>query len=516
MTADPSRRVERALAAAQATLQAGAFDAALGLVAKAEAGPLGEFQRAQVDLLRGNVAFASGLGSDAPPMLMAAANRLEPFDLELARETYLTAWGAASLSGGSMLLEVSRAVRALPPPSPPRPLDLLLDGLALLITDGHAAAAPTLQRAATAIADISVDEVRRWGWMAHAASSAVWDVGGMHAIAAREVQLVRDAGALAQLPMYLSSLGMACEWMGDFASAASLAAEIDSVAAAIGSPIGPFTLLRLRALQGREAEVCAAMATAFEQAAARGQGQAATWAHWAAAVLYNGLSRYEDAASAAQQATSGTSPWPQMWVLAELVEAAARRSDTELARDALDRLVDTTQPCATDWALGIQARCQALLSDGAAADDLYREAIDRLSRSRLRPELARAHLLYGEWLRRENRRVEARAPLGTAHDQFISIGMEAFAERARQELLATGEKVRKRAPETRDDLTEQERLIGRLACEGLSNQEIGTRLFLSARTVEWHLRKVYMKLGIHSRGELARALPSSGYQLVTD
>ena len=247
-----------------------------------------------------------------------------------------------------------------------------------------------------------------------------------------------------------------------------------------------------------------------------GQGSVVSMALWAAAVLYNGLARYEKAASPARQATSNTfEPWISVWALPELLEAAARAGDTELARDALERLAETTQPAGTDWALGIEARCRALLSEGAGADELYREAIDRLSRTRLRPELARAHLLYGEWLRRENRRVDARAQLGAAHDQFISIGMEAFAERARKELLATGEQVRKRGVETRDDLTDQERQIGRLAREGLSNQEIGARLFLSTRTVEWHLRKVYMKLGIHSRGELANALPSSDSQLVT-
>jgi ATP/maltotriose-dependent transcriptional regulator MalT len=276
-------------------------------------------------------------------------------------------------------------------------------------------------------------------------------------------------------------------------------------------------MLPLLALQGREAEASALITATIKQAEDWGQGTVMTLALWAAAVLYNGLARYEKAASSARQATSNTrEPWISVWALPELVEAAARGGDTELARNALERLAETTQPAGTDFGLGIEARCRALLSEGAAADDLYREAIDRLSRTRLRPEHARAHLVYGEWLRRENRRVDARAPLGAAHDQFTSIGMESFAERARKELLATGEKVRKRAAETRDDLTEQERQIGRLALEGLSNQEIGARLFLSARTVEWHLRKVYMKLGIHSRGELASALPSSDSQRVTE
>jgi DNA-binding CsgD family transcriptional regulator len=516
LSLDPARRAERALAAAQASLQAGAFDAALGLVATAEVGPVDDFQRARGELVRAHVAFASGFGRDAPPLLLTAAGALEPFDLQLARETYLSAWAAAGMAehvaGGGVLMEICRAVQALPPPpGAPSPLDLLVDGLALVITDGHVAATATLQRAANALVDIPVEDVLRWGWIAAAAFIYLWDVEGLHTTSARQVQLVRDAGALALLPLSLSQLGIASPWMGDFAGAASLIAETDSVAAATSSPIAPYTLLSLRALQGREAEASAAIASAVEQAAAGGQGAAAAWAHWAAAILYNGLARYEEAASAARHATSGSHvlPSPSMWALPELVEAAARAGDTEVAREALARLADTTQPCGTDVALGIEARCRALLSESAAADELYREAIDRLGRTRLRPELARAHLLYGEWLRRESRRVDARAQLRAALDQFVSIGMEAFAERARKELSATGEKARKRTVETRDDLTAQERQIAKLACDGLSNPEIGARLFLSPRTVEWHLSKVFGKLGIRSRHELANALAIS-------
>ena len=420
LTVDPARRAERALAAAQASFQAGAFEAALALLATAQAGPLDELQSARVDLVRGQLAFASGLASDAPPLLLTAARRLEPIDLDLARETYLTAWGAAFVAAGQaagrgVLLEICRSVRALPPrPGAPRPLDLLLDGLALLTTDGHAAATPVLQRAATALADIPVEDVVRWGWMATAASNAVWDNDGAHAISARQVQLIRDAGALAELPLYLSALGLASAWMGDFAGAASNIAEADSVAAATGSRFAPYTLLRLRALQGREAEASAAI----EHAAAGGPS-AALYAQWAAAVLYNGLARYKEAAWSARQATSNTFEyWVSVWALPELVEAAMHVGDAELARDALERLAETTQPAGTDFALGIEARSRALLSDGTGANDLYREAIERLSRTRLRPELARAHLLYGEWLRREGRRVDAREQLRTAHHLF--------------------------------------------------------------------------------------------------
>jgi DNA-binding CsgD family transcriptional regulator/tetratricopeptide (TPR) repeat protein len=516
LTADPERYAERTLAAAQASLQAGAFAKTLDLLATAEAGPLDEFQRARADLLRAHVAFASGLGSDAPPLLLKAARRLEPFDLGLARETCLIAWGAACMAGSidvpDVLAEICRTVRALPvPPGDPRPLDLLLDGVALLTNDGHAAATATLQRAAKAVASIPVEDVLRWGWIAASASSLVWDFEALQAIALRHVELARAAGALAQLPTSLSSLGLTLPWMGDFEGTASVIAETDSVAAATGSGIAPYTLLRLLALQGQEAEASTAIASAIELAAAGGQGQAVAWAHWAAAILYNGLARYTEAASALRQYTVNTlNPWMSMWAMPELVEAAARAGDTKLARDALELLTDTTRPCGTDWALGTQARCRALLADGVAAEELYREAIDRLSRTRLRPELARAHLLYGEWLRREGRRVDARGQLRTAYDMLAAIGMEAFAQRARRELIATGERVRKRSPETRDHLTPQERQIARLARDGHTNQEIGARLFLSARTVEWHLRKIFTKLGIGSRRELHAALAQSG------
>jgi DNA-binding CsgD family transcriptional regulator len=513
LTADPARRVERALAAAQASLQAGAFDAALGLVATAEAGALDGFQQARANLVRGHVAFASGLGSDAPPLLLAAAQRLEPFDLDLARETYLDAWGAALFAGRLAttgdLLEVSRAARAAPPPTrEPRPSDLLLDGLATMITEGRAAAAPTLSRAASAFAaeDGSAEENFRWGWLTTVPSNLLWDDETMHAINVRQLRRAREVGAVVRLPIDLTALAVLLAWWGDFAGAASAIAEADAVTEATGTRMAPFSAMLLAALRGREAEATSLIESTIDGATAGGQGIGVQFARWVSAILFNGFARYEDALAAAQEADDDFDLFLSCWALPELIEASVKSRKTELGRSALERLAEATTAARTDWALGIETRCRALLSDGATADELYREALDRFGRSRFRPELARTHLLYGEWLRRQARRADAREQLRTAHDLCAAIGMEAFAERARRELVATGEKVRKRSAETRDRLTPQEEQIARLARDGLSNPEIGAQLFISARTVEWHLRKVFTKLEITSRRQLRTVL----------
>jgi DNA-binding CsgD family transcriptional regulator len=510
LTLDPLRRAERALAAAELSLQAGAFEAALALLVTADAGPLDDFGRVRVEMLRAHVAFGSGIGTDAPVLLLRAARKVERFDLDLARQTYLMAWSAAGMAADSGLyLEVCRAACALPSSDGnPGPRELVLEGVARLVVDGHRAATPVLQQAARVLADSPVEEVNQLGWMAAAASSYAWDIEGMLSVVERQVQLLRDTGALGALPFCLAQLGMVRTWMGDFVEAAALVVESDNVAAAIGSPLAPYTLLRLRALQGREAEAAAPIELAMAQAASEGQGMAAAWANWAAAVLYNGLSRYEDAAAAAARATSDTrNVTTYMSAMPELVEAAARAGDAEVAQQALTYLVEMTQPIGNDLAVGIEARCGALVTEGATAEELYLESIERLGRTRVRTELARSHLVYGEWLRREGRRVDAREQLRTAHTMFDDIGMEAFAERTRRELLATGETVRSRRDETGADLTPQEQQIARLARDGLTNPEIGAQLFLSARTVEWHLRKVFAKLGITSRQALKTALP---------
>src|SRR5215831_4977750 len=520
LTADPARRTERALAAAQASLQAGAFGKARELLVMAEAGPLDELQAGRADLLRGQATFASGLGSDAAPLLLKAAKRLEQLDRGLARENYLSAWMAAMfagrLVGAGDLLEVSRAARALPAPTdPPCPADLILDGLALLVTDGPAAAAPALRHVVTAFTGpgISAAEGLRWGWFAQAAASALWDDHAWHAMLVRQVRLARDAGALDQLPIILGALGTAAVWSGDFAAAASLIAEADAVCEATGSRAAPFAAMMLASLRGDQAEAAPLIEATIARAEAGGQGMAVACAHWVAAILANSLGHYEAALAAARHASEDTFTLNiSMWALPELVEAAVRSRDSEVAADALERLAESTQAGGTDFGLGLEARCRALVTGGAAADELYREAIDRLGRTQLRPELARAHLLYGEWLRRGGRRADARGQLRTAHDMLDAIGMEAFAGRARRELAATGEKVRRRRAETRDRLTPQEEHIARLARDGRTSPEIGGLLFLSARTVEWHLGKIFTKLGIGSRRELHAALARPSQQ----
>ena len=336
----------------------------------------------------------------------------------------------------------------------------------------------------------------------------LWDDETWHAINTRQLQLARDAGALARLPIDLTAFAILVTWRGDFARAADVIAEADAVTEATETRIAPYSAMLLAALRGREHDALALIEATINDANAGGQGIGVQYAQWVAAILFNGLGRYEQALAAAQVASDDT---PELflsaWALPELIEASSRSGKTSLGVGALERLAEAAAAAGTEWALGVEARSRALLSDGDAAEDSYREAIGRLSRTRLRPELARAHLLYGEWLRRRNRRVDAREQLRTAHDMLAAMGMEAFAERARHELLATGETVRRRREDTRDELTPQEEQIARLARAGHTNTEIGAQLYISARTVEWHLRKVFTKLGISSRKGLHEALP---------
>jgi DNA-binding CsgD family transcriptional regulator len=511
LTPEPARRAQRALAAAQASSQAGAPDAALALLGTAEAGPLDELDAARVHLLGAQIAFVVSRGRDALPPLLKAAKRLEPLNLALARETYLDALWAALIFGapvadGGGLLEVATAARGVPAPEPARPSDLLLDGLAVLFTDGRAAAAPILKRAVSAFRrdDVDREEAVRWLWFACHMAITLWDDESWEVLSARHLQLAREAGALTVVLLAMNNRLGLHEHVGDLQTAASMLEEADSIAEATGSQFPPYGALTIAAWRGREAVLSELIEASSGDIAGRAEAAGLTIIRWSSAVLYNGLGRYEEALAAAEQASLYAQDFLySTWGLVELVEAAVRSGKPEPAADALQRLSETTRAGGTDWALGVEARSRALVSEDDAAERLYREAIERLARTRIRADLARAHLLYGEWLRRERRRLDAREQLRQAHELFLQFGAEAFAERARVELKATGERARKRTPDTRDELTPQEEQISRLAAEGATNQEIAGQLFISASTVDYHLRKAFRKLGVKSRSQLA-------------
>ena len=521
LTPDGASRARRALAAAQSEHQAGVPDAALRLLAVAQAGPLLDLERARAELLHGQIMFAVNRGRDAPPLLLKAAKRLEPLDPGLARETYLEAFAAAlfadRLARGGGVREVAEAIlsadwtasshRATPA------FDDLLEGMAVLTTQGYAAGAPMLKRALAAFRDqpMADEEALRWLWLACRVARAMGDDAGWDELTRRHVQLARGAGALSLLPIALTERFSVQLFLGDLTAAAALMAEAEALVEATGSHLAPQGAISLAAWQGRHEEATRLMDASRDAVEDRGEGLWLTSTEWTSAVLYNSLGRYEEALSAAEKAAEhphelGVSTW----VPTELIEAAARTGQVDRALGPLERLHEISTASGTDWALGVEARSRALMSEGRAAERLYLEAIERLGRTRIRVALARAHLLYGEWLRRENRRVDAREQLRTAHRAYSAMGMEAFAERARRELMATGEKVRKRSLVAVEEFTPQEVQIARLAGDGRTNPEIGAQLFLSPRTVEWHLRKVFTKLDISSRRELAGALQSRG------
>jgi DNA-binding CsgD family transcriptional regulator len=516
LTADPLRRAQRALAAAQVKYLAGAPDAALALLAAAELGALDELQRAQVDLLRGQIAFAYNPGSNAPPLLLKAAKRLEPIAMALARETYLDAFTAAltvgRLSRGADMGEVAAAVRPAPASSvAQRAPDLLLDGLALLVTEGRAVGTPMLRDALSAFRnqEVSTEEELRWLWLVGRVAHDLWDDESWHVLCARHVSVARQTGALALLPIALRSRIFVHAMAGELDEGAALTEEVKGVTDATGSELAAYGAVALAAWRGDEAETSSLIDMTMADVVARGEGMGVGISQFLTALLYNGLGRYAEALTAAEVACEYNDPGVLAWALTEMIESAARSNQREAGMTALGRLSESTQASRTDWALGIEARSRALLSEDDAAEAFYREAVERLGRTRIRVELARAHLLYGEWLRRIGRRVDAREQLRTAHEMLSSMGAKGFAERARRELLATGETVRKRTDDTRNDLTTQEEQIARLASEGRTNPEIGAELFISSRTVEWHLRKVYPKLGISSRRQLRNALPNA-------
>ena len=515
LTPDPAPRGGRALAAAQAKFESAAPEAALELLEVAEMCPLEELQRARLERLRARIAFARTRGGDAPALLLDAARRLEPLDAATARETHLEAMVAAMFAGrlgdGPGVREAAEAAQAGPAaPQPPRAIDLLLDGLATRFTEGYSAGVPPLRKALAAFqgADGSTAHDERWLWLACRVAQDLWDDDLWHALATRGVRGARKTGMLSVLPNAVTYRASLHVHEGAFGAASSLIEEADAITRATETAPLKYAALMLAAWRGREADGLALVEAGRIEATARGEGMGLGVSEWVTALLFNGLGRYQDAHAAAGRACAHDDGLATFaWALVELIEAGVRSGTTGATSAALDRLSERTRASGTDWALGVLARSRALLSEGDVADALYREAIERLERTRIRVELARARLLYGEWLRREQRRVDAREQLRAAHEMFTAMGAEGFAERARGELLATGETVRKRTVETRDELTAQEAQIARLARDGRTNPEIGAQLYISPRTVEWHLRNVFTKLGIRSRRELHDALP---------
>jgi DNA-binding CsgD family transcriptional regulator len=541
LTPEPGRRAQRLLAAARAKREAGAPEAALGLLAQVEVlgsgpphgplegppdgpqdGPLDALRTAQMAYLRGQIAYDQLRSSDAARLLLSAARRLGPLDAALARETYLEALTAAMYVGDRFLpggaQAAAEAARAGPPaPDPPRPVDVVLDAFARLLTEGYAAAAPALKRALDLLLalDAGTSEGRRWLFLAGGRVGMIiamerCDWESLHTLIAGQAQVARDAGALVQLRAALMGLAAAHVMQGEFGAAARLIEEERVITDAIGIPAMTSTATMVAAWRGQEREFAELIEVAVQEGTARHHGFVVDFATCSAAVLYNGLERYGAARAAAWQAWQLQPVALGPFAVPELAEAAARTGEMSLVHTALAWLTERTQIVPTDWTLGIEARVRALLSSGEAADRHYRASIEHLARTSVRVHLARSHLLYGEWLRRENRHLDARVQLRAAYNMLSAMGAAAFADRARRELLATGETVRKPTVETVSGLTAQEAHVAQLAADGRTNSEIGAQLLLSARTVEWHLRKVYTKLGVGSRRELRQALATLG------
>jgi DNA-binding CsgD family transcriptional regulator len=517
LTPEPALRSVRALAAAQAKFSAGSADGAYALLATAAAGPLDNLQQARLERLRARLAFSWTRGSDAPALLLDVARRLAPLDSRQSRETYLEATEAAIFAGrlGSSggVSEVAAAARNAPPaPHPPRAIDILLDGLTARLTGGYSAGLGPLTYAVQALTRLEAppaEDDMLWYllWVEctltpEPIAPEVWDDRAWDELGTRAVDVAREAGAVTALPVALSSKACSDLHAGDFHDAAGLKDEGQAISEAMGSAAIIYTDLVLAGWRGDEGRAVDLIEATVKDAIARGEGRAIGVAEYATALLYNGLGRYDTALAAARRACQYDDLGFFGWSLTELIEAAARSGDQEAGAQALGTLAERTRAAGTDWALGTEARSRALLSDCPAADDLYREAIQRLGRTRLTIQLARSYLVYGEWLRRENRRQEARDALHQAHEMFSRAGAAGFAGRAGRELLATGETVRKRTVDKLAELTAQEAQVAELARDGLTNPEIATQMFISPRTVEWHLGNVFSKLGITSRKDL--------------
>ncbi|MCV7170848.1 AAA family ATPase [Mycobacterium manitobense] len=524
LSADPRLRGARAVAAARAKRDAAAYEAAYELLAIAESSPLSESLSAEMAWLRAQMEFTRGRGgapgapqlAAAAAQLLDAARQLETLDDESAREAHLEALAAAMYASqcappGALVVAAESARRAVGRVADPhRPTDLLLGGMADLIIDGLTAGADRLRTALESWcthAQRNDGEALRWLSLAfpivqESAAGELWDDEVMHRLATAMVRNVRDAGALAILPSALAFRAGMHVLTGEFEHAATLLEEAEAISTATNHKPVKYHRLHLSAWRGDPEETAALIDVATGMATAKGEGRLRGLTGYTAAILANGLGRYEEAFAGARRACESDDLGFSGWCLLELTEAAAHLGEQDAAEEAVQRLERRAGDSGTEWGLGALAGAQALLADNDDADALFNEAIDRLSGTRVVVQLARSHLRYGEWLRRGNHRSDARKHLGDAHEMFSRMGAQAFAERARRELLAAGEKVRKQPLRSGDELTAQESQIARLAADGLTNQEIGAQLFLSTHTVEWHLRKVFVKLGISSRRQL--------------
>jgi DNA-binding CsgD family transcriptional regulator len=514
LTPEQGQRALRSLVAAEAKQQAGAPDAALNLLAVAELGPLDELSRARLDMVRAQIAYAQNRGSEAAELLVHAGKRLEPLDLALARSTYLDALAAASFAGTSAagldVVQIAKIALSAPRPDPFLPADLLLQGVATQITDGYGSGVTMLKQALGALRreEVSDEEQLRCSLLAYRSAVDLWDDESWYMLAQRYVELARAGGALPVLHFALNAHIVADAFAGELSAGNALMEELRVVCDIIGSAVPPYAPLALAAWRGTEADLFTLTEEIETAALARGETLAVSAARWACAVFYNGLGQYEKALEAAEDACNNGDLGYADWSLAELILAAVRIGDQARAADALQQLSARAQDSQSEWALGIEARCRALVSDEVQADDLYREAIERLGNTRIRVELARTHLHYGEWLRHHHHKLEARIQLRTAHEMFTSMGNDVYAERATNELLATGQRAPKPGVKTASDLTAQELEVCRLAAEGFTNVEIAARLYISASTVDYHLSKSFRKLEIRSRTQLARHLPA--------
>ncbi len=512
LTSDRDRRGSRALAAAEAKLAAGELRPCRDLLSIAEKGPLDALCSVRLEVLRARIAFALGRGRDAPALLLKAAKNLEPLDSTGARDAYLDAMRAVLFAGrfaeDTHLWDVAVAARGVVWPDTPLVPDLLLRAFASLIVDGYSAGAPLAQQAVATLRDDELSAAADLGSLALGAQLAVtlWDEAAYDELTQRQVRLARETGALEALPIVLTNRAITHILAGELPAAVSLVEEIEVISEATGTPLPPYAAVAVAA-SGPPADALALIDASLQAATDRGEGAAVKWIQLEKAILCNALGRYDDALTAAESAYEGPVLY-STWIVSELIESAVRSGRPERAARAAEDLREMASAVRTDWVLGVDARCRALLADGEIAEDLYDRSIAHLHHTRRPVELARSHLTYGEWLRRRGRRIDARRELRAAREIFDGLGAVAFTDRATRELRATGETVQKRASDvgTCTDLTERESQIARLAAEGLSNREIGQQLFISHRTVGYHLAKVFSKLDVNNRALLRDSL----------